>query len=71
MTYLGALILALAMGFALYGLFIGARDGTFNYFGRRIARTDNPFIFWFVMAVLVVCLLLGARTMPIYFVALI
>ena len=70
MTYLGALILALAMGVALYGLFVGARDGAINYFGRRIARADNPLVFWFVMAVLIACLLLGARTMPIYFLAL-
>lgn len=66
MLYLGLIIVVVAMGYALYGLYAAARFGHFNYFGRLIRRSETPGIFWFAMAVLILCLLLGARILPIY-----
>ena len=67
---LGALVLLAAMSYALYVLFAGMRDKKYRYFGKDITRADNPFIFWFTMATMVLCLILGARTLPIYLVAM-
>jgi|GEM_PF-1625928 len=67
---IGAIVLLAAMLYALWVLFSGMRDGTYNYFGRNIARADQPVIFWFVMAVMIVCLYLGAKSMPYFLVVL-
>ena len=66
----GAIILAAAMSYALYALFVGMRDGTYNYFGRIISKQENPVAFWLAMAGLIACLFLAAATIPYYLVAL-
>lgn len=67
---LGALVLLAAMSYALWVLFAGMRDKKCWYFGKTITRAENPVIFWFTMATMVLCLLLGARTLPVFLVAL-
>jgi hypothetical protein len=66
----GAIILGAAMLYALYALFVGMRDGTYNYFGRVISKQESPLAFWLTMAGLIICLLLAVATMPYYMAAL-
>lgn len=68
--YLGIAVLAAAMLFALYSLFNAVRRGGFNYFGRWIAKAEQPQVFWFSIVVMILVLAFGAWTLPYYLLAL-
>ena len=68
--YIGAIVLIAAMSYALWALFNGMRTKSYSYFGKQITWGESPVAFCFVMAALIVCLLLGARTLPYFLVAL-
>ncbi|GAA0273031.1 hypothetical protein GCM10009127_11820 [Alteraurantiacibacter aestuarii] len=70
MAYLGAIILAGVMLYALYSVFTGARDRRFNYFGKTITLDEHPWVYFLMMAVLIVALLMGARALPLFLVSI-
>jgi len=66
MLYFGLILTIAVMAYALFSLYAATRYGHFNYFGRLVRRSNSPVTFWFCMAVLLLCLFLGALTLPIY-----
>jgi hypothetical protein len=68
--YLGIAIILGCMLYAIYVLFTAMREGGFGYFGRRIVRAEQPFAFWFSIAVMILVLAFGAWILPYYLLAL-
>lgn len=69
-VYLGIALIAGCMLYAIYVLFTAMREGGFSYFGRRIAKAEQPYVFWFSVVVMILILAFGAWILPHYLLAL-
>ena len=67
---LGMTVLLAVMGYGVFALYTGMREGSFPYFGKRIAKAANAFGFWTAMAATIVAMFLAARTIPLFLVML-
>jgi hypothetical protein len=66
----GLFIILITMLGAVFILYTGIRQQTFNYFGRQLTRNEQPGFFWFGMGVAVLVLANGLWILPMWWTTL-